>query len=181
MASLPELRFDGKPPLSADAFLDRCRGVVSEPAMRVLAGVRLLQDESVAPVEVLERWRAREFSLRNALAGLRAHRLGIDPARHVRGAIADMEAAQAARRVFEAVSPRAAGDELDRMRWAWLEELESGHYFDLDRLVIYLLKLLLLERRAVFSKEAGRAVIARFQNKAEELSRQACEETEASS
>ncbi|MDD5512600.1 MAG: DUF2764 family protein, partial [Candidatus Omnitrophica bacterium] len=31
-------------------------------------------------------------------------------------------------------------------RWAFLEELNTGHYFDFEVLIIYALKLLLLEK-----------------------------------
>jgi hypothetical protein len=37
---------------------------------------------------------------------------------------------------------------LDLERWQLLEELACGHYFDLDALLIYALKLLILERWA---------------------------------
>ncbi|MFH0827465.1 MAG: DUF2764 family protein, partial [Candidatus Omnitrophota bacterium] len=35
---------------------------------------------------------------------------------------------------------------LDAERWRFLDELSLGHYFDLDFLIVYLLKLLILER-----------------------------------
>ena len=35
---------------------------------------------------------------------------------------------------------------LDLARWHFLEGLTFGHYFDLDILIVYVLKLLLLER-----------------------------------
>ena len=54
-------------------------------------------------------------------------------------------------------SPLAAEGVLDRARWSWLEELESGHYFDGERLALYLLKLRILERRARFVKDLGSA------------------------
>jgi len=40
-------------------------------------------------------------------------------------------------------------------RWKFLEEKESEHYFDLEFLVIYFLKLQLLERMFTFDKEKG--------------------------
>lgn len=44
------------------------------------------------------------------------------------------------------------------MRWGFLEEKEKEHYFDLEFLVVYLLKLQILERLFTFDKERGRKV-----------------------
>jgi len=41
---------------------------------------------------------------------------------------------------------KEAEKSLDEARWKFLDELSFGHYFDLDILIVYVLKLLLLER-----------------------------------
>jgi len=43
-----------------------------------------------------------------------------------------------------------------RARWSFLEELEVRHAFDVERLVVYSLKLRLLERRALLDPDGGR-------------------------
>ena len=53
-------------------------------------------------------------------------------------------------------TPLAVETALDRRRWSCLEELETGTQFDLGRLVVYRLKLLLLERKNRFRPEPGR-------------------------
>ena len=180
--SLPDLRFGERAPMTGGEFLHRCRGVVPDEALRVLEAACADPgiEDSPPSHEVLVRWKGREVALRNALARGRARRLGLDPARHVRGDAAEAEASHVAREAFDAASPRMAEEILDRARWRWLEELEAGHYFDLGRLVIYLLKVRLLERRAAFSKEAGRGRIEPFRTEAGEASRQAWEATEPS-
>jgi hypothetical protein len=46
---------------------------------------------------------------------------------------------------------------LDEARWRMLEELCVGHYFDLDFLIIYALKLLILERwQRIRTADGGR-------------------------
>jgi len=44
-----------------------------------------------------------------------------------------------------------------RLRWEFLDELESGHYFDLERLLVHLFKLQLLERKLKLTEERGTA------------------------
>lgn len=45
------------------------------------------------------------------------------------------------------------------LRWKFIEGLEEGHFFDLDILILYFLKLQVLERLLSFNKEKG---IVRF-------------------
>ena len=42
------------------------------------------------------------------------------------------------------------------LRWRYLEEQDAGHHFDINFLVIYFLKLQLLQRLFIFDKEKGR-------------------------
>lgn len=44
------------------------------------------------------------------------------------------------------------------LRWQFIENLESGHIFDLEALILYFLKLQILKRLFTFNKEAGTAV-----------------------
>jgi hypothetical protein len=37
-----------------------------------------------------------------------------------------------------------------------LDELESGHYFDIDKILVYALRLQILERKALFDEQKGR-------------------------
>ena len=46
---------------------------------------------------------------------------------------------------------------IEREKWAYLERLEAGHYFDLETLAAYALKLRILERKALFEAERGEA------------------------
>ena len=40
-------------------------------------------------------------------------------------------------------------------RWKFTEEMELGHYFDLNFLILYILKLQMLRRLSTFNKEEG--------------------------
>ena len=47
---------------------------------------------------------------------------------------------------------------IERIRWNFLDSLESGNFFDLNFLVIYFLKIQILERLQSFDKEKGKKV-----------------------
>jgi len=163
VASLPHLKFGAAPRLTPGEFLRRCAAQVSTAHYRILAEVELFQTRPArTALALLDRWHDRECALRNALAIVRAKRLGVAAAAHLRNFRHDRELAEIARHLLALDSPLAADEELDRLRWRFLEELAFGHYFDLETLVIYLLKLRILERRARFDPATGAALLDRM-------------------
>jgi hypothetical protein len=175
VASLPELSFDRPTPITTKDFLELCSEHLPAASCRLLAETDLFQSPaSPARLGVLNIWFEREHLLRNELARLRAQRLGWDVTLHLRSTGRDADLAVVAERILGNESPRAAEDKLDRARWTFLDGLEFGHYFDLESLALYWLKLRLLERRAVFNKERGREKLRAFVALPHEMTRQAC-------
>ena len=174
VASLPHLKFGAAPPLTREQFLDRCAGQVSAAQDRMLAGVQLFQTRPAKTgLALLDRWHEHERALRNALVIERAKRLGVTAAGHLRDFQPDPRLAKIARQLLALDSPLAADEELDRARWRLLEDLAFGHYFDLETLVVYLLKLRILERRACFDAAAGAALLDRLLAQGAERGREA--------
>ena len=97
-----------------------------------------------------------ETALRNELARQRAQRLGLDPDPFLRDAPFYSGLSAMVKEALGAGTPMAVETALDRRRWSCLEELETGTQFDLGRLIVYRLKLLLLERKDQFRPEPGR-------------------------
>jgi hypothetical protein len=163
VASLPRLKFGAPPPLTRGQFLSRCATQVSAAHYQILAGVELFQAQPTGTgLALLDRWHERERALRNALAIERAKRLGVAAAGHTRDFRPDHSLAEIARHLLTLDSPLAADEELDRLRWRFLEELAFGHHFDLETLVVYRLKLRILERRARFEPAVGAALLDRM-------------------
>jgi hypothetical protein len=175
VASLPDLSFDRPASITTKDFLGLCSEHIAPASCQLLAETDLFQSSSCPTrLRVLNVWFEREHLLRNELARLRAQRLGWDVTPHLRTAGRNDELKMVAARILENESPRAAEDELDRARWRFLDGLEFGHYFDLESLALYWLKLRLLERRAVFDKERGREKLRAFVSLPHEMARQAC-------
>jgi hypothetical protein len=175
VASLPELSFGRPTPITMKDFLALCSEHLPAASCRLLAETDLFQSSaSPTRLRVLNLWFEREHFLRNELARLRAQRLGWDVTPHVRSTGRDTDLVMVAARILKNESPRAAEDELDRARWTFLDGLEFGHYFDLESLALYWLKLRLLERRAVFNKDRGREKLRAFVSLPHEMTRQAC-------
>jgi len=60
--------------------------------------------------------------------------------------------------IFAQETPLLMEKEFARKQWGILDELELRHYFDLNVLIIYFLKLQILERFAAFNKDEGMKV-----------------------
>ena len=153
VSSLPYLHFDSEVYPSHDEFIQLCEHNLSRSDMRELARI----DVDAGPAlrgGRLKKWFDWNRSLAAELAILRAEKLGLDTDAFQRvEKVSGTE--ELAREIFGQGSPLTAEEVLERARWAFLEELEVGHYFDLQKLMVYGLKVSILERKAQFDTEAG--------------------------
>lgn len=141
IASLPSLVFGSEPPLSFQGFLDLCRPLIPERDFNLLQH----SDEESQPS--LQKWLEFDTALRNELAKIRAARKKIDPVKYLRrDGFVDPYITHSALNAYRNPSPLEGEIMLDRARWRRLDELGTGHYFDLDFLIVYAQKLLILER-----------------------------------
>lgn len=149
ISSLPALIFGAKLPLSFDNFLSRCEGLVSDGDMNVIRSAGSPGfNYANAKNATLKKWTAFETMLRNELVKIRSSRKKVDPAKYLRedGYPESVYTAHMAINAYRKLSPLDSEKELDLDRWRYLEELSIGHYFDLDILIIYACKLLILEK-----------------------------------
>ncbi len=160
IASLPHLSFNEPPPISIKSFLALCKIELAESDFTILQSAELFpHKKDKIPLTVLKKWYARERGTRNELARLRAAKLNLDPGIYIRGDGDDGSCSRLAQEVFGVESPYAAEERLDRTRWKFLEELETGHYFTIEKLVIYSLKLQILQRRSFFNNKKGQEIL----------------------
>jgi hypothetical protein len=106
--------------------------------------------------DFIDRWREWERSLRLNMARHRAIKTKRDGAAPVEPPIHPADAAAAAvKAVVATESPLEAEILIDKARWNAIEYLQGIDYFDRNTIYAYLLKLILLERRASFITETG--------------------------
>jgi len=155
-ASLPMVTWGGKLPMTAEEFLEAA-GRLLVDGDRALVERLLAGDDTIATDNAATRaWITFERNLRNEVAVLRAKRAHKDANKHVRGA---KENDPWLRGVVEEVSKMddlLEGQRLiDRARWQFLDELVSGHAFDLETVLCYGLKLQILQRHHNYQTEKG--------------------------
>ncbi|MBI3990761.1 MAG: DUF2764 family protein [Candidatus Omnitrophica bacterium] len=146
IASLPMLHFDLRPPFSFEQFLLKCEEFIPQKDFEILKKIPL-QDTHRSLNETISKYRDFDTMLRNELVKLRAARKKISPDKYLRpGGYAGTALYHIAHAAQRSPSPLEGERMLDSERWNFLEELAQGHYFDLDTLIIYANKLLILKR-----------------------------------
>jgi len=149
IASLPMLHFGMKPPFSFERFLEVCCPLIPEKDFQLLR--TLPQPEQYSEKgkrhQIIQKWIEFDVALRNELVKIRATRKHIEPATYLRpDGYSGSSLAPAVMAANINTSVLDAEKTLDETRWKALEELATGHYFDLDFLITYAYKLLILRR-----------------------------------
>jgi len=158
------LAWGGKPPLAVSSFLEDCRRVLpGEDAQEVEAALGGRGDIVSAKNSVLKQWLESERQRRNELVWLRAAASQKDPRAYARGErYPEPYWAQAVAEAFRSEDPLQGEILLDHFRWRYLNELEHGHYFDLEFLIVYGLKLEMLERHERYRSNKGKEIFAGY-------------------
>lgn len=162
------LFFDGKPPLSVESFLADCRRLLTGQDYGLMA--RLLgEDDPESSAEergpitasnaVWKAWVRFNRNFRNELAWHRASRLSKDPQRYMRGLrCVEPLLAEQIQQASKMSSPLETQKFLDKVIWRFLDEIERGHYYDIEFLCVYGLRLRILGRHQEYHSPKGRDV-----------------------
>jgi len=149
ISSLPMLSFTSRPPFSQEDFIVKCKGLIPEAEVELLRNTCYKETYFLnsASTGIMGKWANFEIALRNELARGRARRKKVDALKFIH-LPDDPEAyiSHIAMNAYRSASILEAEKILDQARWDFLESLSLGHYFDFDFLLIYLLKLKILER-----------------------------------
>ncbi|TRZ95704.1 DUF2764 family protein [bacterium] len=149
ISSLPALHFATKPPFTFSEFLKLCAGFISAQEFELLPIVLGLKECLYnGNQSTLLRLCLFERNLRNELVKIRAARKHLDPQKYLRvdQGYVDSSIVYIAHTSFRNPEIMEGEKLLDLARWHMLDELSSGHYFDIDCLIIYARKLLILEK-----------------------------------
>jgi hypothetical protein len=149
IASLPMLHFGMKPPFSFERFLEVCRQFIPEKDFQLLS--TLPQPEHYFKKgtrhRIIQKWIEFDGALRDELVRIRAAKKHIEPATYLRPGGSSGSSLDPAIIAANLTTPVLDTERtLDEMRWKALEKLATGHYFDLDLLITYAYKLLILQR-----------------------------------
>ena len=159
IASLPMLSYDMENPMSEEEFFESFGSILTEKDFNTLKNAKLVPVSEPQSNKILEKWNNWEISFRNELAKMRASKKAQDSEKYIADGF-DVDSFEIAREAFQASNPLDAELIINKARWDYLETLESGHYFDLANVIVYFLKLQILQRKLQINKEKGKTAFS---------------------
>ncbi|MDR1931252.1 MAG: hypothetical protein LBQ57_00375 [Spirochaetales bacterium] len=156
VAALPYLTFDSASTIPEDDFLFLCQNSVSAGDWNILKEARFHSPPGLKTGNAtLDGWTAGEQSLRAELAKLRAAKKGLETESYNRYGAYSQSILDAARKAFNEESPLEAEAVILRALWSLLDELETGHLFDVDKLITYYLRMQIVKLKNKRNKTDG--------------------------
>ena len=155
---LPYLVFGQTPPMSPEAFRDMAISLMDEQDAALLdllgLGLKPPLDDASSGSEFIDKWREWERILRLNLVKHRSGKLKREAPSAEPPVIPSDAASAAAKAVQE--SPLDGEVTIDKARWNAIDNLVAGSgLFDRDVVFAYMLKLIILNRQALFQTERG--------------------------
>ena len=158
------LSYDMENPMSEEDFLDSYGQIITEKDFITLKNAKLVPVEDLQPNKTLEKWNSWERTLRNELVKMRANKKAQDGEKYLVDGEFETATLEIAREIFQASNPLDAELILNKARWDYLEELEVGHHFDIVGIIVYFLKLQILQRKLQINKEKGKTAFSEIYN-----------------
>jgi len=157
VSSLPMLRPDSGDYMSFEEFLSICKDKVSKRDYAMLCSASINgSDEDASGSKFLRSFVRFRSIVEKSLASARAEKLQIKDERYKNEGERDSAVTDAVRRAVNAESPLEGERIVIALYWAFLDgNVGVGHYFDMDFLLSYALRLQLLKRMSLFTEERG--------------------------
>lgn len=177
-ASLPMVFFESPAPFSVEEFLLECERLLSpedfekisallapqgmnedfvaDIASQMKANPQLADQTFYKTVSFLKRFQ-------NETAFFRAQRANKDPQKYLRGEYySDPALLAVIQEAAKTDNPLETEKELDRARWQILDDLVSAHSFDFESILVYGLKLKILNKYKQINSPVGRETLESF-------------------
>ena len=161
VATLPALQFSQVPTMSYGEFTERAARYLSsgdtcaleQACLQVPADGKTPSATTVVPL--LAQYYRWERTLRNELVRLRSQRLHKSADLYLKPGDVEWDALRIAQAAFASDNPLEGELLIERDRWALIDRLATNHFFDMDYLAAYALKLQSLARRHRFEPATG--------------------------
>ena len=155
ISSLPYLDFDKVPTIDKKWLLDEAKKWLTDKDLKILKSTDVDNfNVSSSDIDIIKEQKAFEEVLRKDLK----------EARIIRKKSLDEKPPRQVRDIFLKSNPLEMEKALLKKRWDFIEEIDLDYHFDLNALILYCMKLMILERLASFNKEDGLHV---FENSCE--------------
>ncbi len=150
IAQLPMLYFDREPFFSIEGFLKEAKRWMPRRDYRTLSRVNLfdVKAKNNSP-GILRKIMKFEHQFRSELSQWR----------QTRGSETEIKPVSFPFSMIKEGNPLEVEKKMLQYRWAFIDELEKTHHFDLGFLILYYLKLQILQRIRSFNQEEGLKIL----------------------
>ena len=146
VAQLPALFFDKEAAIDIPTFLEEAQKWLTKRDYQRLSKINLYETaQNGKRLKLWQQYILFELQFRTELAGWRQA--------HIEGQ--EYKPSHFALSMVKEGNPLEIEKKLLHHRWQWIDSQEQGHHFDLDFLILYYLKLQILQKLSVFNKEKG--------------------------
>ncbi len=147
IASLPYLKMEGELKIKEETFLYECKKWLTGEDLETLGSATTSYKE---PKEkdnsLILQWKEFDRELKKAIAAIREAK---------KNSSSGKAGQEIAKNIIDQETPLLMEQEFEKIRWHFLDNEEAKYDFDINLLVIYYLKLQILERLDGFDKEKG--------------------------
>lgn len=161
VSSLPYLRFGEKPLMNASEFRAACVGWVTDDELAVIDAA--LENRAPSMTGCAAAWWNGEVQLRDAVVRVRAKNRGTDASSFIKPH--DGFSVTIEKRVTDAFTrpdPLEQEMELDRARWALVDELAAPVPFSFTAILAFAVKVRIAERWAGMNEDVGKENVEQF-------------------
>lgn len=156
ISSLPSISLGEKPYYSSEVFMNLSGKWISKSDIDELTKINLKLENITTNNSFVKSWYKYEKIIRNSSVKNRAVKLNKDPLPYLKPEdkiYTDIE--RKVQDAFSAANPLEKEMALDRLRWEMIGFLEEGHFFDLEKLCAYKLRLLICEKWVARKTKTG--------------------------
>jgi hypothetical protein len=157
-SSLPAISLWEKPEIDIETFLSRCSDWLNQKETEILTSANIAPTANQEHGNItITKWNNWETCLRNRIAKYRSNKLNIDATVYLKEEkdyFSELD--RIVQEAMAAPNPYEKEKMLDEQRWHYLTSLEARHFFDIDLLCIYKIKLQLCEKWLNRNKDNGR-------------------------
>ena len=155
ISSLPYLEFDKPPTIDREWLLDEAKKWLTDKDLNIFKSVDVDNLSMLSSdTDIIKEQKVFELALRKDLK----------EARIIKRDSLDEKPPSQVRDIFLKANPLEMEKALLKKRWDFIEEIDLDYHFDLNVLIFYCMKLMIIERLFSFNKKDGLHV---FENSCE--------------
>lgn len=141
-------------PITYESFIAECKEKCSKRHYAIIASASL-NGQKKTKNKFLHSFEHFKVMVAKELASFRAQRLKLDDVRYQYLGDKESRITETVRKAVFSDNPLDGEKLVLSLYWSYLDDVANGHQFDLDALLVYALRLQILQRLSLFGQDKG--------------------------